>query len=99
MQTAQLEKTFNESELIICRSGYTTLLDLTKLEKKAFFIPTPGQFEQEYLAKKLKRQGLIPMAKQDNFKLENLQEVSLYAGLLKIESTVNWKQLFLIFQG
>lgn len=99
MQTAQLEKTFNESELIICRSGYTTLLDLTKLQKKAFFIPTPGQFEQEYLAKKLKRQGLIPMAKQDNFKLENLQEVSLYAGLPKIESTVNWKQLFLIFQG
>lgn len=99
MQTQQLEKTFNESELVVCRSGYTTILDLTKLQKKAFFIPTPGQFEQEYLAKKLKKQGLIPMAKQDNFKLENLNEITLYAGLPKIESKINWKSLFLIFRG
>lgn len=99
MQTAQLEKTFNESELVLCRSGYTTVLDLAKLQKKAFFIPTPGQFEQEYLAKKLKKEGLIPMAKQDDFTLKNLDEVGLYAGLPKIESEINWKDLFLIFQG
>ena len=99
MQTQQLEKTFNESEFVVCRSGYTTILDLAKIQKKAFFIPTPGQFEQEYLAKKLKKQGLIPMAKQDNFKLENLEEVGLYAGLPNIETEINWKQLFLIFRG
>ena len=99
MQTKQLEKTFNESEFVVCRSGYTTILDLAKIQKKAFFIPTPGQFEQEYLAKKLKKQGLIPMAKQDNFKLENLEEVGLYAGLPNIETAINWKQLFLIFRG
>lgn len=99
MQTAQLEKTFNECELVVCRSGYTTVLDLAKLQKKAFFIPTPGQFEQEYLAEKLKKQVFIPMAKQDNFKLKNLEEVSLYSGLPKIESEINWKKLFLIFQG
>ena len=99
MQTKQLEKTFNESEFVVCRSGYTTILDLAKIQKKAFFIPTPGQFEQEYLAKKLKKQGLIPMAKQDNFKLENLEEVGLYAGLPNIETEINWKQLFLIFRG
>ena len=99
MQTQQLEKTFNESEFVVCRSGYTTILDLAKIQKKAFFIPTPGQFEQEYLAKKLKKQGLIPMAKQDNFKLENLEEVGLYEGLPNIETAINWKQLFLIFRG
>jgi hypothetical protein len=27
-------------------SGYTTIMDLAKLCKKAFFIPTPGQYEQ-----------------------------------------------------
>lgn len=99
MQTKELEKTFNESETILCRSGYTTIMDLVKLEKKAFFIPTPGQFEQEYLAKKLKKQGLVPMAKQDNFKMEDLLSVPLYQGLPKINSINNWDELFLLFQG
>ncbi|MBY0487344.1 MAG: glycosyltransferase [Flavobacteriaceae bacterium] len=98
MQTEQLEKTFNESEIVLCRSGYTTVMDLVKLEKKAFFIPTPGQFEQEYLAKKYKREGLVPTAKQDKFKLEDLLAVPLYAGLPKIKSALNWKQLFLLFE-
>jgi UDP-N-acetylglucosamine:LPS N-acetylglucosamine transferase len=56
MNSRQLEHTFNESELVLCRSGYTTIMDLAKLEK-AFFIPTPGQYEQLYLAKKLEEEG------------------------------------------
>ena len=98
MQSKQLEKTINESELVLCRSGYTTVLDLVKLQKKAFFIPTPGQFEQEYLAKKFKKQGLVPTAKQEKFKLDDLNQISLYQGLPKIESDIDWKQLFLIFE-
>ena len=37
---------------IICRSGYSTIMDLEALNcfEKAEFIPTPGQTEQEYLA-------------------------------------------------
>jgi hypothetical protein len=42
-----------------------------QIGKKAFFIPTPGQYEQEYLAKKLQRGGLVPFASQDDFKLED----------------------------
>jgi uncharacterized protein (TIGR00661 family) len=98
MQTKELEKTFNESEIVLCRSGYTTIMDLVKLEKKAFFIPTPGQFEQEYLAKKLKNQGLVPTAKQDKFTMDDLLSVPLYQGLLKINSVNNWDELFSIFQ-
>jgi UDP-N-acetylglucosamine transferase subunit ALG13 len=33
MTSEELEKTINQSELIICRPGYTSLLDLAKLEK------------------------------------------------------------------
>lgn len=55
MTSTQLEQGLQESSLVLCRSGYTTVMDLVKLDKKAFFIPTPGQFEQEYLAKKLKK--------------------------------------------
>lgn len=97
MQSEQLEQTFNESEMVLCRSGYTTVMDLAKLQKKAFFIPTPGQFEQEYLAKKYKKEGLIPYAKQDKFKLENLFAVPLYAGLPNIESEIHWSELFQLF--
>ena len=41
----------NESAIIISRSGYSTIMDLDSLEKKAILIPTPGQPEQLYLAK------------------------------------------------
>ncbi|HKK75266.1 MAG TPA: glycosyltransferase [Saprospiraceae bacterium] len=39
-----------QSRLIICRSGYSSIMDLQVLQKKALLIPTPGQPEQEYLA-------------------------------------------------
>lgn len=98
MQSEELEKTFNESKLVLCRSGYTTVMDLCKLQKKAFFIPTPGQFEQEYLAKKYKKEGLVPYSKQDRFSLDNLNSVAFYRGLPFTKSTVNWKELFSVFE-
>lgn len=81
MQSKELEDSINKSELIIARSGYTTIMDLAILEKKAFFIPTPGQYEQEYLAKRLKSLGIAPFCKQEKFKLERLNEVAVYHGL------------------
>lgn len=98
MTSAELEQTFNESEKILCRSGYTTVMDLAKLQKKAFFIPTPGQFEQEYLARKYKRDGLVPFANQDDFRIENLLEIQLYKGLPQSKNEIDWKNLFLLFK-
>ena len=40
----------SQAGTIICRSGYTMIMDLAALNKKALLIPTPGQTEQEYLA-------------------------------------------------
>lgn len=48
--TPTLQKVIEESELIICRSGYSTIMDLDQFDKKVIFVPTPGQTEQEYLA-------------------------------------------------
>lgn len=98
MNSRQLEQTFNESEIILCRSGYTTIMDLVKLGKKAFFIPTPGQYEQEYLAEKFKKEGLVPYAKQDDFKIENLATIDVYKGLQQHESPFDWTQLFQVFE-
>ena len=99
MTSSEIENAFNESEIVLCRSGYTTVMDLAKLGKKAFFIPTPGQFEQEYLAKRLKRNGFVPYAKQDDFRIENLLEAKLYSGLPQLKKEIYWKQLFILFEG
>jgi uncharacterized protein (TIGR00661 family) len=98
MTSSEIETAFNESEIVLCRSGYTTVMDLAKLQKKAFFIPTPGQFEQEYLARRLKRNGFLPYAKQDDFVIKNLSEVSLYGGLPYLMNEIDWKQLFVLFE-
>lgn len=99
MNTEELENTFNESEIVLCRSGYTTIMDLAQLGKKAFFIPTPGQYEQEYLAKKLKKEGLVPFARQEDFKIENLLEIDLFKGLKNFGTAITWNKLFCLFEG
>lgn len=42
---------FQKANTIICRAGYSTIMDLATLGKKAILIPAEGQTEQEYLAK------------------------------------------------
>jgi hypothetical protein len=51
LDSEKLIMAFLESALVLSRPGYSTLMDLCFLGKKAVFIPTPGQTEQEYLAK------------------------------------------------
>lgn len=97
MNSAELENTFNESNHILCRSGYTTVMDLAKLNKKAFFIPTPGQYEQEYLAKKFDKEGIIPMCKQDKFKIKKLDKIDFYKGFTNYSKKITWKELFDLF--
>lgn len=47
-----LNKTLGRSSIILCRSGYSTLMDIDNLKACKLLIPTPGQTEQEYLAKR-----------------------------------------------
>ena len=98
MNSEALENSFNESDLILCRSGYTTVMDLAQLGKKAFFIPTPGQYEQEYLAKKYKEEGLVPYCTQEKFTINELLQVDLYKGLKDFNTPINWKSLFGILE-
>jgi uncharacterized protein (TIGR00661 family) len=98
MTSQELETAYNESALVLCRSGYSSLMDLSRLGKKCFFIPTPGQYEQEYLAKKLKKEALVPFSKQSDFRIENLLEVDLYKGLPLLENPIEWPKLFDLFQ-
>ena len=97
MTSNLLEKTMKESALVLSRSGYTTIMDLAKLNKKAFFIPTPGQFEQEYLAKRLSEMQIAPSCHQDEFKIEKLNEVETFKGLKAYDFEVDFKDLFSLF--
>lgn len=98
MMAGQLQDAINESEVVIARSGYTTVMDLAAMGKKAFFIPTPGQYEQEYLAKRLHSKGIIPYCKQDEFKTEKLKAISDFKGFSEIENTPIPKSLFRLFK-
>ncbi|MDT0675128.1 glycosyltransferase [Autumnicola musiva] len=93
----ELEEAINSAEIIISRSGYTSIMDLAKLEKKAFFIPTPGQFEQEYLAERLMNLGIAPFARQDTFQLSLLKDIKNYKGLKNISCSNKLRELFTLF--
>ena len=94
-----LEDAINSSEVIIGRSGYTTLMDLSKLEKKAFFIPTPGQEEQHYLAERLQEKSIAPFCQQQDFKLELLKEIDHYSGLGNFGKSLPLRDLFSFFHS
>ena len=60
-----------DSEIIISRGGYSTLMDLALLDKQCIFVPTPGQTEQEYLVKALHKNDMVFGVSQDKFNLSN----------------------------
>lgn len=74
-----------DAEMVICRSGYSTIMDLVALNKKAIIIPTPGQTEQEYLGKHLHVQGILYVVAQKNL---DLQRVIKEAGTFLYNRTI-----------
>lgn len=99
MTSSQLEKALNASKLVVARSGYTTIMDLEKLEKKAFFIPTPGQPEQEYLATLMLENNWAPSCKQEDFSLEKLGDLEDYDGFKPKDQKTTFKELLRFFEG
>jgi predicted glycosyltransferase len=57
------------AELVISRTGYSTVMDLLQLQKKSILIPTPGQTEQEYLAGHLSKMSIAYCLPQHEFQL------------------------------
>ena len=99
LNAKELNRVILQSDLIICRPGYSTIMDLSKLEKKAFFIPTPGQTEQEYLANNFFKQKICYMQKQSEFNFgKGVMESKNYSGFCNSnKSEKNWEELFSLF--
>ena len=64
------EEMMNRARVIVSRSGYSTLMELAELGKRALVIPTPGQTEQEYLGAYHQQRRTAPMATQAALQLE-----------------------------
>jgi len=71
MNADQLSAALAAAALVICRSGYSTLMDLCTMEQKALLIPTPGQTEQEYLAGYLHSREIALAVEQGALQLGN----------------------------
>lgn len=81
MTGAALNKVMCAAKVVICRSGYSTLMDLAKMGGHAVLIPTPQQSEQEYLARHLFKQGLFFTQTQGEFDLKTaLKMAETYPG-------------------
>src|SRR5690606_37413934 len=59
LSSDELNAAIHQSGWVICRSGYTSVMDLVQLEQKAILVPTPGQPEQEYLAQWLRQNKIF----------------------------------------
>jgi len=65
----RLQSILKSQPVVICRSGYSTLMDLAFTGNKALLVPTPGQTEQEYLASHLARDGKYITCNQEMINL------------------------------
>lgn len=101
LDAEELSAVLQQSEMIIARSGYSTIMDLMALHKKAILIPTPGQTEQEYLAKKMSNEHLCLAVSQQQFNLKmNIEDAASFQFRNeKFNSSLNeviekWKHSF-----
>ncbi|MFZ0391883.1 MAG: glycosyltransferase family protein [Calditrichia bacterium] len=77
----QMQQLLNRSRMVVCRSGFSTLMELAVLGKPALLIPTPGQTEQLYLSRRLAKKGWFLSKDQNNLDLPTaLKEAALYTG-------------------
>ncbi len=86
MHADELNMAIEASDLIIARSGYSTVMDLARLNKRAIFIPTPGQTEQEYIARQLMQREIAYYMTQQHFDLQiALKESLKFNGFTNFE--------------
>jgi len=74
-------ETISSAKLVVCRSGYSSVMDLVRLHKQAVLIPTPGQTEQEYLAGWLREKKLFSTCSQDDPKMGEIFQRALTSKL------------------
>lgn len=70
LSSEALGAAIQQATWVVCRSGYTSVMDLVQLQQKAILVPTPGQTEQEYLAQWLHDNEIFYTCSEDGFSLQ-----------------------------
>lgn len=77
---AQMLYCLMQCETLIARSGYSTMMDIQFTQTPALLIPTPGQTEQEYLARHYEQLGWYAWQSQEELNLsEDLKRVKEFS--------------------
>jgi len=79
----------SRARFIICRSGYTTMMDIAEAGlKSGLFIPTPGQGEQEYLSRYYENEGWFFSRSQYGLRLQNdIRRTAGFSGFPAMPTT------------
>ncbi len=91
LSVTEMEPIMRSAALIVCRSGYSSVMDINELRQRSVLIPTPGQTEQEYLAAYLMKNRFAISADQSNLNLRQLVELATkfcYDGFVKPDETL-----------
>lgn len=93
LNTQQLAEAFNQCKYVISRCGYTSVMEILALQKKSILIPTPGQTEQEYLAKHLmKQKWCYTFLQQEDF-VKNLKWADAFNYCFPDINSTNYKTI------
>lgn len=86
LKSDKMQAAIQNADIILSRSGYSTVMDLASLGKKVVFVPTPGQTEQEYLAEFFMKKGIAFSQTQSSFDLKiALEKSKNYKGFEKMK--------------
>ena len=76
LSATELNRVILQAQIVICRSGYTSVMDLVKLQQKTIMVATPGQTEQGYLANYLAEKKIFYSVPQEEFDLQKALAVA-----------------------
>lgn len=95
LDTTQMHKACRSAKLILSRSGYSTIMDLSYIGGKAIFVPTPGAPEQEYLAEYFMQKGVVFSSTQREFELQlAVKQAERFSGFTPLNNqTQNQKRI------
>lgn len=93
MSSSEISALLESVPILICRPGYSTIMDLSALQKNAIVIPTPGQTEQEYLAEYHSLKKHVVSSTQKDFKIEKLIKEVKYCLPFPVIDTQRYKNV------
>ncbi len=98
-RTRQAEM-LNRAQVVMTRSGYTTLMELAGLGRKALFVATPGQSEQEYLARFHRERGHVWSIEQKHLDIpRGIERARAAAGIPRMDVSASTGKFLAAIDG